>query len=83
MLDPAQIGKPTLPKPLAGLSQNQTNGPEPTTPPSHVARQESNPAPTPRSLLATHHPSLRFLIASEQNIRIQCKPLKTKNGDPC
>src|SRR5271156_569550 len=61
MLAPAQIGNPTLPKPLADLSQHR-----------------SGPLPS----FATHHSSLpsfnRYPI-----IRFACKPLKTKECDPC
>jgi hypothetical protein len=82
MLDPAQIAKPTVPKPLADLFRNRTNrlGPPPSPQPP---RQRPNRPPELHSSLATNHSSLPLLIASEQNIKIQCKPLKTKNSAPC
>jgi hypothetical protein len=81
MLDPAQNGKPTLPKPLAGLSQDRTNRPEPLMPPSQRPRQHPDHTMATLSTPATHHTSLRVLIASQPIIKIQCKLLKTKDCD--
>ena len=75
MLDPAQIAKPALPEPLADLSHRQTNRPGPLATPQSP-RQKPDRTPVP-------HSSLLFPVASDPNIKIQCKPLKTKNGDPC
>jgi hypothetical protein len=82
MLDPAQIGKLTLPKPLADFSRDHTGRAEPPPTPQ-FSRQPPDRSSALRLSLATNHSSRPFLIASEQNIKIQCRPLKTKNGDPC